>query len=304
MNRNLFPVRVRWTEPMLTFEAHAGAVTALAFSPDGEVLASGGKGGFVRLWHSPAEVGVLATGADLVHAIAFSPDSRFLAFGGDDCMLQVYDVRERKLIVSGRREKHSISSVTFVGPGLILYGIGERGDPVARPSTLFLVELPAGHIRDFPFQIANGIRVVFGLPDRRVAAWVTDHKLLRLQDITRPPSKAVTLRNDCRAMALSADGRRLAVTSEWDILLFDVERVWPATPMTLGRHQGRVSALAFGPDGRTLFSGGWDNAVRVWDLDRAAERATYTWPIGNKVTALAVSPDGLRAAVGGDIGTI
>jgi WD40 repeat protein len=281
-----------------------GAVTALAFSPDGETLASGGKGGFVRLWRPPTEVGALATEADLVHALAFSPDSRFLAFGGDDCMLQVYDLRDRKLIVSGRREKHSISSVAFVGSGLILYGIGERPDPVARPSTLFLIDLPSGGHRNFGFEVVNGIRAVAGIPDQRVAAWVTDNKILRLQNITRPRGKPVTLRNDCRALALSPDGRRLAVTSEWDILLFEVERVWPATPTTLGRHQGMVSSLAFGPDGRTLFSGGWDNAVRVWDLDRGTEHATYTWPIGNRVTTLAVSPDGLRAAVGGDIGTI
>ena len=67
---------------------------------------------------------------------------------------------------------------------------------------------------------------------------------------------------------------------------------------------GKISALAFAPDARTLFSGGWDNAVRVWDLDRGAERTSFTWPIGNRVTSLAVSPDGLRAAAGGDGGTI
>jgi WD40 repeat protein len=185
-----------------------------------------------------------------------------------------------------------------------LYGIGGRPDPVAAPATLILLDLPSGRPRKFSFPVVNGIRAVCGLADRRVAAWATDNKILRLQDITRPPAKPHTLKTDCRALALSADGRRLAVTSDWDVLLFDFERVWPVTPTTLGRHQGVVSALAFGPDGRTLFSGGWDGAVRVWDLDRGTERATYTWPIGNRVTSLAVSPDGLRASAAGDVGTI
>jgi WD40 repeat protein len=289
---------------MLTLEGHAGPVPALAFSSDGESLASGGKGGLVRVWHPPAEAGVLPSKADVVHSVAFSPDGRFLAFGGDDRQLHVWDVHDRRLILDGSPEKHAISAVTFVGPGTILYGLGERPNPVACPTTLMLLDLPSGRPRKFPFQVVNGIRALAGLPDRRVAAWATDNKILRLQDITRPPGKAFTLKNDCRALAVSADGRRLAVTSDWDVLLFDVERAWPVSPTTLGRHQGAVNALAFGPDGRTLFTGGSDNAVRVWDLDRGTERATYKWPIGNRVTSLAVSTDGLRAAAGGDVGTI
>jgi outer membrane protein assembly factor BamB len=246
----------------------------------------------------------LKSRADIVSSFAFLPDGRFLASGGDDGQLHVWDVRERLPVVDGPKEKHPITAVTVVGSGTVLYGIGGRPDPVAAPATLILLDLPSGRPRKFSFPVVNGIRAVCGLADRRVAAWATDNKILRLQDIARPPAKPHTLKTDCRALALSADGRRLAVTSDWDVLLFDFERVWPVTPTTLGRHQGVVSALAFGPDGRTLFSGGWDGAVRVWDLDRGTERATYTWPIGNRVMSLAVSPDGLRASAAGDVGTI
>src|SRR5206468_676733 len=97
---------------------------------------------------------------------AFSPDGRFLAFGGDDRQLHVGDVREGRVILDGGREKHAISAVTFVGPGTVLYGLGERPDPVARPTTLMLLDLSSGRPRTFPFQVINGIRVVAGLPDR------------------------------------------------------------------------------------------------------------------------------------------
>jgi WD40 repeat protein len=288
---------------MLILEGHPGPVSALAFSPDSRTLASGGKGGLVRLWDPPADVGALNPHSDTVHALAFSPDGHYLASGGADRVLHVWDVRERRIVAATAPQQHPISAAAFVGSGTLLFGIGERSGPVARPATLFLMELPGGQVRRFSFDVVNGIRAVAGLPDRRLAAWVTDSKILRVQDITRPPRPAVTLRNDARTLALSPDARRLAVTSDWDVLLFDLDG-WPTRGTILGRHQAVVSTVAFGPDGRTLLSGGWDNVVRVWDLDRGAERSSYTWPIGNRVVSLAVSPDGLRAAAGGDAGTI
>ena len=86
--------------------------------------------------------------------------------------------------------------------------------------------------------------------------------------------------------------------------MFNLDRWGEDRGTTLGRHLGQVNALAFGPDGRTLYTGGSDNTVRVWDLDRGTERTRFTWPVGTKVLSMAVCPDGLRAAAGGDAGAV
>lgn len=286
---------------MLFLEGQPGVVPALAFAPDGEWLAIGTSTGAIRLWSSSGET-ELAGHKSASQALAFSPDGRYLASGGTDKALHVWNVVDRTILVIHKDQAHGVTSATFVGTKTVLFGIGERPNPVARPATLFLVDLPSGALRKFPFGVVNGIRAVAGQAEQRLSIWATDTKLLRVQDITRPAMRDVVLKNDCRALALSPDGRRLAVSSDWEVLLFEVDR-WPRPAATLGRHQGVVSALAFSPDGRTLLSGGWDQSVRSWDVDRGVERTNYAWPVG-RVSALAIAADGLRAAVGGDSGTV
>ena len=204
-------------------------VYAVAFSPDGHLLASGLEDAGTQLWdaasgqqlrtlHPDAPPRSEMTGP--IHAVAFSPDGRLLASGGGDETVRLWDP------ATGRHER-----------------------------TL------AGH--------ARGIWGVAFSPVGRLLASAGDDKTVRLWDpATRQDGRTLTgplmgHSGRVRSVAFRPDGRLLASASDdktvalWDPATGQHER-------TLTGHAGPVRSVVFSPDGRLLASAGDDGTVRLW----------------------------------------
>jgi WD40 repeat protein len=78
----------------------------------------------------------------------------------------------------------------------------------------------------------------------------------------------------------------------------------PYLMLDTGGHSSTVRALAFSKDGRTLFSGGDDKVVRVWDWQKGVTERLIRVPAGEdhygRIYALALSPDEKWLAVATD----
>src|ERR687885_254050 len=101
-----------------TITLHERRVNAIAFSSDGQILASGGADQTIKLWFlNTGEILTLKGHRDSIRAIAFSPDSQLLISGSNDCTIKIWrqPFTNTTLTPSG-----TVSAIAFSPDGKLL----------------------------------------------------------------------------------------------------------------------------------------------------------------------------------------
>lgn len=293
---------------MIQYEGHSATVCSLAFSPDSMTLASGAKDGSVKLWDATGAV-IREFGHGGVNAprlVAWSPNTKWVALSHHDtcdvCPVSPEGdpIHRRTCYVS-----EDISSLLFLDKQLLL--IATDGRKGSAGGSLVLWDNKTWTRRPLPTAInsSHGIRSlaahsptkrvhwIAGLPNSPACVW-------RSWCITSPNATDVKLGKPAAAITVSPDGETVAIASDWLVRVFTADGK-PRAELT--GHKGLVSGVGFINGGRTVVSASWDETVRLWDVATGKETARFPLSVG-KLTALAVSPDGTRIAVGGTDGPI
>lgn len=100
-----------------------------------------------------------------------------------------------------------------------------------------------------------------------------------------------------RQVMFSRDGRILAISDASGLLTLRDTTDWRAVARL--HHDGGATSVAFSPNGKTLFSAGYDGKVRVWSLATHSLTNVLAGP-AKTIWSIDVSPDGSRVAAAGE----
>jgi WD40 repeat protein/serine/threonine protein kinase len=290
---------------------NGAGVTSLAFSTDGERIASADLAGTLKVWnsrtgkvilHIEMAHGVSESKPGFISSVAFQPDGEHLASTGEDRLVKVWDLTTKLPVFSRPCDAlHTLGNAYTVA-----------FNPVV-PNQLAVGSEGAATIWDwktdqvvctYPAQGTQRISVAFSPDGRQLASgnwagsvklWNAEHghELLRSFPETRQPVAALSFSPDASRLATASFGRRVDV---WNTKTGDLVQQF--------LHRGHlVLGVAFSPDGRLIVSTGEDKAVHVWEAKGGREVLAlrgHTAACG----CVAFSPDGLRLASASLDGTI
>jgi WD40 repeat protein len=288
---------------------HGREIKAIAFSPDGQKLATGSTDGTVKIWDlgNGHELLTYTGHTDKIRAIAWSSDGKFIASAGGEQTIKIWNPTTGK-------DEHSIlgagkatSSLAFSKDGKHLF-TGQLEVPDNTKNGLFVYETKAGklvrEVRDF----TQKIDTIAVSNQGNMVAVGDDASNMRLfqypsfvENINQPaywaqqdPQRLATYH-----LSFSTDDKTLVRTDAYTVKLYNTPL--PGAPFqvaaprqTINTSGNRCAVLS--KDGKTLFVGHTDGHILLYDPDNGEKVGEFKNAHTGPINALAFNPEGTQLA--------
>jgi WD40 repeat protein len=283
----------------LTFAKHRDNVRAVAWSPDGKLLASCADDKHAFVWdiNGAAKLDILHPGG--VRALAWSPDGKRLVTAANN-QVTFFNAQTGAILASATQHTQVVTSVAWVmrDQMQVVSGSADKRAIVWDTKTYRTQTVYAQNNAsiDVVSCSVNGQTAASSADDGIVHVWnIADGKDTHgyYLDVARP----------LRGMAFAPDGMQLAVGGDDGIV-----RIWSALtckkdgqrcmdePQRLHVTQMPIRTVAWSPDGKLLAVGGNDGILSIWNVAGQSQQALFSVKRNTIIRSLAWSPDGTQLA--------
>lgn len=288
-SERLKEIEMRYPELFeVTLTGHAGAVAAVAVTPDGKTLVSVGNDNAIRLWDA-------ATGKALakldghtgwVGSVVVTPDGAKAVTAGGDNVIRVWDLKSGKEVA--RLEGHAVAV-----RGLALTADGKTLVSGGSDKTCRAWDLSTGKELKRYGTGKESVESVAVTPDGAHVLAGSDQGTVTVYDAK---TGAVVSKFDKHngtmvyTVAVSADGKTaLSGARDKDVHVWEVAT--GKEVRSLAGHTEQVYQIALSPDGKRAASAGYDKSVRLWDLATGKELKRFDGHTDG-VQGVCFTPDG------------
>ncbi|HEU5370730.1 MAG TPA: WD40 repeat domain-containing serine/threonine-protein kinase [Ktedonobacterales bacterium] len=290
-------------KPLVLYRGHFDKVNAVAWSPDGDHIASGGDDQTVHIWESASGKKRHALPqAGPVYALSWSPDGEQLAWVNGTGTARLWNSYMKDF------DDTAFYRLGFL-KGLLSLAWSPDGARLAAGGmgrTVEVWEAKTGkHLLSYKSQKRffedTAIHSVAWSSDGQWLASGSVDGIVQVWDATTGSLRCAYRESQLRyrgGIAWSPDASYIASAGSENTV-----HIWDAATanvyLVLRGHASPIKTVAWSPDGKYVASGSSDQTVRVWDVAAAREALVYIHREG-EVNAVAWSPDSMLMASAGD----